>query len=198
MPDGPDPSQVLAEATSATLSGVVNPLSDEDAMKLYQSGNEKGFDLLYEKYRRKILVFHKIHLGSHADLRAADEVQETFRSVVKNRHQFDPQRGSFAAWLYAIAAHQHRRIFSQLACYLRFTATMRNRRVSLRPLFDQRIAFQEALATLSTAQRDVIVLEAQGLTTTEISQALVIPEGTVSSRKHLAVKKLRSILKPKG
>ncbi len=52
-----------------------------------------------------------------------------------------------------------------------------------------------ALARLSAAQRDVVLLsEFSGLSTREIATALDIPEGTVASRKHGALARLRELL----
>jgi RNA polymerase sigma-70 factor (ECF subfamily) len=52
-----------------------------------------------------------------------------------------------------------------------------------------------ALATLSAAQRDVLLLsELAGLSTREIARVLAIPEGTVGSRKFQALARLRERL----
>lgn len=49
-----------------------------------------------------------------------------------------------------------------------------------------------ALATLSAAQRNVVLLaEFSGLSTREIAQVLAIPEGTVGSRRFQALARLR-------
>ena len=54
---------------------------------------------------------------------------------------------------------------------------------------------RDALAQLSPALRDVVLLsEFSGLSTREIAAALGIPEGTVGSRKHVAVTRLRALL----
>jgi RNA polymerase sigma-70 factor (ECF subfamily) len=48
---------------------------------------------------------------------------------------------------------------------------------------------------LPDAQRDVLVLgHLQGLPYSEVSEILGIPEGTVKSRMHAAVKRLRGML----
>jgi RNA polymerase sigma-70 factor (ECF subfamily) len=54
---------------------------------------------------------------------------------------------------------------------------------------------RDALGVLSAAQRDVVVLsEFSGLSTREIAAVLGIPEGTVGSRKHVALARLRALL----
>ncbi|KFL35642.1 hypothetical protein N788_07860 [Arenimonas donghaensis DSM 18148 = HO3-R19] len=56
---------------------------------------------------------------------------------------------------------------------------------------------RRALAALSPGQRKVVLLsEIGGFDTREIAQMLGIPEGTVGSRKHQALARIRKILEP--
>lgn len=137
-----------------------------------------------------------------ADPQSVEEVlQETFVTIWKKAHMFDPTRASASTWIYTIA---------------------RNARIDLlrkegRPGFDpndpalvneaEPSAFQavartedatrirNACATLSPEQREVIHLAFfEDRTHGEIAQVLDLPLGTVKSRIRLAMNHIRAAL----
>ena len=108
----------------------------------------------------------------------------------------DPSR--FDAWLHRLVVH---------ACYVesrgtrRWSARIRTLHVDQDPAPDlagtlaTRQQLETAFRQLSLEQRAVVVLHHyQGLALTEIAEMLGIPAGTVRSRLHHALKRLRTIL----
>lgn len=142
------------------------------------------------------------HAGAgHIDVDEA--VAETFVRAWRSADRYDPQRGSERAWLLGIARHvvadRHR---TQVRRGLRVVTAEPpetpqddsdlNRVV-------ERSFVHDALQTLSDAHRTVLI-EAyyQGRTTREIAARLDIPQGTVKSRLHHALRALRAELIDSG
>jgi len=64
---------------------------------------------------------------------------------------------------------------------------------------DRREALRRALGVLSEEQRSVFHLtEVEGLRYAEVAEVLGVPAGTVASRKHLAVVRLREEMRRRG
>lgn len=73
--------------------------SDEDLMKLYQSGDDKAFEALYLRHSGRVLAF----LQSKSDPQNARELlQETFLKLHRARQKYSPQY-PFLPWLFTIA-----------------------------------------------------------------------------------------------
>ena len=154
-----------------------------------------------------VRAFHREHGPAlHAwarqhstDPRHADDiVQETFVLAWRKQHQYDPARGSERAWLFGIARNvavdQHRRRSRHLRAVP--TADLPE------PLDDtgvERAAetshVRDAVRSLSEAHREVVVeTYYRGRSVRETAERLGIPEGTVKSRLHHAMRALRSEL----
>ena len=59
----------------------------------------------------------------------------------------------------------------------------------------ERVSVWEAMKALASDEREIVMLATvQGYTTREVSEMLGIPHGTVSSKLHRTLKKLRKIL----
>lgn len=128
-------------------------------------------------------------------------MQETFLRVWRTADRFDEGRGTVAAFLFTIARH--------LAVDLW-------RRPSSRPLEPEpdrdiagvadgteemltRLVVDSALASLSVAHREVLLLSYRGdLTQPVIAQVLGIPLGTVKTRAYHALRALKSALAERG
>jgi RNA polymerase sigma-70 factor (ECF subfamily) len=135
-----------------------------------------------------------------SDRQMAEEVvQETVLAAWRKYHQYDPGRGTERAWMFGIArnvaATRHRRSQRHL------------RAVPTDPVADtgiddaelarlaERSLIADAIRALSPDHRDVVAAAYwEGLSTHEIAARLGIPDGTVKSRLHYAMRILRAHL----
>ena len=73
-----------------------------DAVKLWiETKNDVYFTQIYNAYRNLLINYVKRIV--HDDDVAKDIIQDTFVSVVRNIHQYNPIRGKFSTWIYNIA-----------------------------------------------------------------------------------------------
>lgn len=77
--------------------------TDEDLVRAMHRGDDRSFDLLYEKYFNRIYAFVVRRVGSHQV--AEDLVADVFMKAFTNRKAF-VWRGSFTAWIYRIATNR--------------------------------------------------------------------------------------------
>ncbi|GII96244.1 RNA polymerase sigma factor [Sinosporangium siamense] len=175
----------------------------DDAALVEQSHHSpERFAVLYDRYFPEIYRYVAGRLGTQV---ADDLAAETFLVAFRKRESFDAARGQVRAWLYGIATNlvaQHRRSEARRLQALQRTAGERVTDSGHEDLVAQRLTaaavqgrLASALAALSAADRDVLVLTAlAGLGYEEIAQALGISPGTVGSRLFRARRKLRDAL----
>lgn len=169
-------------------------------MRSVQAGDTDAFGELYDRHvTRALRVARSV---GHQSARAEDAVQEGFLSIWRSRASYRPWTGSFQAW--AMTTIRHRAVDS-----------IRSDRAGARPeltdasegvpdsasasLQDEAItrseghALRGTLRQLPDAQAEVIALAFfGGLSHSEITAHLSLPEGTVKGRMRLGLKKLRT------
>ena len=156
-----------------------------------QKGDEPSFAQLVRRHQRRAYAVARAIVLSHED--AEDAVQDAFLHAWRALDRFRPEQ-PFGAWLHRIVANasldvtRRRKIrdADELtdvhASPFRDPAEARDLRERLR----------QALATLPTRQRAVIVLhDVEGFRHAEIGSMLDIPEGTARSDLHHARAQLR-------
>ncbi len=168
-------------------------------MAATRDGDEAGFAALSARWRPRLVNFF---LGLGADRHGAEDcAQETLIRVYRYRDAYRPDH-PFTAFLFTLG----RRAFLDW----RRAGTRWSKRVGAAPLDDSaeapagadstgacgdRIDLAAALATLPRRLRDVVELGAlQGLPYHRVAASLGIPVGTVKSRMHHAVQRLRGLL----
>ena len=120
---------------------------------------------------------------------AQDMVQECFVRLWRNAAQFDPGRGSVAA---DIRKRPSSRPLEQLE------------EGHLPPQMDSvdqilsSLMVRDALDSLTPAHRQVLALNAEGLTQSQIAARLELPLGTVKTRAFWAMRALRAALARQG
>jgi RNA polymerase sigma-70 factor (ECF subfamily) len=127
---------------------------------------------------------------------AEDVVQEVFLQIWRQADRYDPARGVPEAWLCSIARS---RALDRLRrrTKRREDASLAETPASATPDAVDAIAVRKALADLSTEQRRALELAYyQGLTQTEIAEALGEPLGTIKTRIRTAIIRLRQALNP--
>jgi RNA polymerase sigma-70 factor, ECF subfamily len=162
------------------------------------------FGAVFDRHATAIHGYIARRLGRDA---ADDLVAETFLVAFRQRAGYDPDRSSARPWLYGIATRlisrrrrEEMRFFRAIARtgidpaadpVAEPVADAGARRADAQTLH-RRLA--GALALLSAADRDALLLVADGLSYAEAAQALGVPPGTLSSRLARARRRVREEL----
>ena len=171
-------------------------VGDEELMYRVAGGDERALSELYDRYSRPVYATG-VRLLSDVSL-AEEVVQDAFTNVWRRAGTFDPERASFATWLYRITRN-------------RVVDVARKRKV--RPISVGEDPLQtvpggpepeasvdswdvaRALSRIPGEHREVLTLAYfQGLTHKEISQQTDVPLGTIKSRTTAALKRLRRVM----
>ena len=73
-------------------------------IKDFQNGNERAFELLYDKYSGAL--YSVILRMTRNEALSQDLLQETFMSIWNKRHQYNSDKGRFYTWAFRIARHK--------------------------------------------------------------------------------------------
>jgi RNA polymerase sigma-70 factor, ECF subfamily len=160
------------------------------------AGEEIDFERLYRTSRDDVYAYVA---GMVRDRSAAEEVTAVaFERALTRRSSYKPGRGSPRAWLFGIARN---------AAYDELRRTGRTEPAAdpeeqQRPGHDptadlavRRAALAEALAVLSTDERELVALKFEaGLANAEIGAVLDITESNVGTRLSRVVAKLRAAM----
>src|SRR5215472_8970852 len=190
-----DSAEAVARGSGATSAC-------DDATLIAQSRLvPERFGAIFDRHAPSIYRYVARRLGPDV---ADDIVAETFLTAFRRRDRYDPGKPNAGPWLFGIATNligRHRRDEIRL---LRAIARTGFDPVAAEPVADQatdraaasavRRQLAEAVAALSQAHRDVLLLTASGLGYEEVAGALGIPVGTVSSRLVRARRNVRAVL----
>ncbi len=172
--------------------------TDADLLGLMLAGDEDAFTALYRRRQGGVYRFALQMSGSEA--LAEDVVQEVFMVLMREGRNFDPKRGSVAAYLYGITRNHVLRAFERERNFVRFDEGEEDggepaheglvARVDL--LGDLTRAetverLRQAVLALPTHYREVVVLcDLHEMSYLEAAAALECAVGTVRSRLHRA------------
>lgn len=160
-------------------------------------GSREAFGHLYDRHAVAVATVARRFLGGEADV--DDLVHDVFLEAWQRAGDYDPERGSVRAWLL---------VRTRSRCLDRRKSPANARRSALSEetsgeagaadrldwLLDG-ARVRSALARLPDDQRATILLGyCEGLSSSEIASKLSIPIGTVKSRVHAAMQKLRDEL----
>ena len=196
------PRRAVPLLPSGGPTGSSPPLGDPELVARCVRGDEKALELLHARHAPALLRFLERMLRDAA--RAEDVCQEAFLRIWRRAELFDPKRGTFSAWLYRAAANL---AYNRLA--LRSSSESELSALEVLPPADvecpvevasdeerQRLVHQ-ALDDLSVRDRAILTLRhLEERPVAEIAEILGIPEGTVKSRVHYAMQRLKSVLAP--
>lgn len=181
--------------------------TDEELVAAVQGGDGTAFDVLVQRWDRKIQGAAFRVLGS--DDEARDVSQEAFLKAFRGLRSFK-REARFSSWLYQIAMNvcrdrlrrrRGREHVSLDDIIENGEPALRERPVALDALQSRDLARVVAAAVdaLSDEQREVVVLkEYEGLTFPEIASVLGVPLSTVKTRLYRALGQLRAELEKRG
>ncbi len=181
--------------------------SDAELLMNYGNGDESAFTELVHRHEGNLLSYLRRRLGDAA--LAEDVAQATWLQVHRKWDQFDSEK-KFCPWLFTIANHQAidalrrkgRRkevSFDERPADIEgdepFASLFSDREQTPDGVLEERESrewIKDAVCFLPTPLQSVVVLAYyQGKKYREIADELSIPSGTVKSRLHQAVLRLR-------
>jgi RNA polymerase sigma-70 factor (ECF subfamily) len=164
--------------------------SDEDLVRAVRSGEIDAFDVLYQRYSRRLFSY-LLHLSDDR-ARAEDLLQDVFLTALKTK-SLELSPGKFGGWLFTVARNralsEHRKDARKLEVEEPAPSPTPEAEVEKKEAVA--LLFQ-AIGALSEPHRDVLILkEVAGLTYRQIAAVQNVPEGTAKSRLHHAIRSVR-------
>jgi RNA polymerase sigma-70 factor, ECF subfamily len=182
--------------------------TDEELVTAFRGGDLSAFDVLVQRWERKIQGAVYRIMGSSEDAR--DLAQETFLRAYRGLPSFKSE-ARFSSWLYQIALNLCRDRLRQrrgktlvsiddldpaTAARIERTGASAQDVVEAQDLGRMVAA---AMSALPEEQREVIALkEYQGLTFQEIADTLEVPVSTVKTRLYRGLVQMRERLERQG
>jgi RNA polymerase sigma-70 factor, ECF subfamily len=190
----------VVESTGAPALAPDSARADEEArwLQLAASGDKASFGLLYDRYAGLLLGIGVRMLRNRSE--AEDTLHDVFVEVWRRAGDFDAQRGTARAW---VVLRMRSRCLDRLKSPrlarshpLDDKAQERQEAPAQDPLLRlERERVRTALAALSAEQRNLVELAYfHGLSTSEISEKIGVPQGTVKSRLFAARGHLAALL----
>jgi RNA polymerase sigma-70 factor (ECF subfamily) len=175
-------------------------VDEANLVLLAHRGDGAAWETLVRAYQEPVFRLAYLFVGDPDD--AEDVAQETFIRAFQSLHRFDPAR-SLRPWLLSIAANLARNRLRSFSRYLAAVQRMVRSQPEeglpfLRP-GEQRLesrALWQAVRTLKPGDQQIIYLRYfLELSELETAQTLNIPPGTVKSRLHRALERLRGVVR---
>lgn len=176
-----------------------NDSSDEQLVSLMIAGDSGAFNLLYQRYNKRLLYYFYRMLGNSNEL-AQDFLQELFVKVIDKADSFDQSR-KFSTWIFSIAHNMCKNEYRRIESHKNTEIDSFNEILfdDDEPDFDThnidiedftRDLFSE-LENFEEIHKTVFLLHyREGFSLKDISQILDISEGTVKSRLFYTRKRL--------
>ncbi|WP_156323938.1 RNA polymerase sigma factor [Bacillus sp. JCM 19034] len=158
----------------------------------FQSGNDQAFEGIYSILKPTLYSF--IFRYTRDEQLSIDIVQDSFVRLQQRRYDFDRRKGTLKPYLFQIA---YRLMVNKLNRRKKLQALLPFLTPLTKGFIDitDRLTIREAVAKLPEIQRAVILLYYyHDLTQEDISNILQIPIGTVKSRLHNAIGRLKDEL----
>jgi RNA polymerase sigma-70 factor (ECF subfamily) len=171
--------------------------SDEALFQRLTEGDMRAFDRLYDRFERPLFGFLCTQIGDAGE--AEDALHEAFIAVLRERDKVTELR-SFRAWLFEVARNLClNRVRSRKRTGRALEAATQLETVKAPPLgaeqrlerHEQSLLLERAVARLPMPLAEVYRLRATGMSYDEVAEVLRVPVGTVKSRMHEMVKRLR-------
>ncbi|MCZ7646812.1 MAG: sigma-70 family RNA polymerase sigma factor [Planctomycetota bacterium] len=210
-------SAMLAAVEDLPLAEEVElkDLPDEELMKFCQDGDELAFNELFERYQGPALSFIYRMVGDRARTEALG--QEAFLRIFKDAKSYQYPR-SFATWFYTIVRNLCKNELRWRSRHptvsieenvdrsaggegdgLHIGDNLRSKSTDpLEQLVGDELVtkLRDSLESLPEQEREILILNRfQGLKYREIAEVVGLPVGTVRSKIHTALERLRKSVK---
>lgn len=177
-------------------------MTDEQVMLGVQRGDGHAFTILFDRYHRLVLV---TALKILHDAGEAEEVtQSVFFEIYRAAGKFDPSKGTLKVWLLQYAYHRSinrrnylllRQFYNQADFEETQSMEPAARPVSRLQVQELAVVIQQALATLSGAQRRTIQkVFFEGMTLKEVAEQSGESFSSVRNHYYRGLDRLRSCL----
>ena len=180
-------------------------MPDQDLIRQVAQQDKTAFGSLYDRYCQLVLNLAWRVLSERQE--AEDVVQEVFLQVWREAASYDQKRGSLCAWLTTITrsraidkvrSHKSRRIYDHASQdILELDEQLPDREIHQDKNLDNRILIRKAFASLAREQQIAIEMAYyEGMSQTEIAEALKEPLGTIKTRIRSGLTKLKELIGP--
>lgn len=178
-------------------------MSDSDLVSRARQGDEAAYEALVEQHQEAIFRLAYLLLGDRSD--ADDVAQETFIRAFRALDRFDTAR-PFRPWLLQIAANLARnrrraigRYFAALQRMVKAEPDMFAPSAAVDSQHGESPALWQSVRRLERADQEIIYLRYfLELSEADTAETLGIAPGTVKSRLHRALGRLRGMMKQEG
>ena len=172
-------------------------MTEVQHIRLVRQGDQAAWEVLMRMHQEPVFRLAYLLLGDPDE--AEDIAQETFLRAYKALRGFDTER-PLRPWLLRIASNlaynRHRSIGRYLAALTRFTQQEPDRiKSKTNEPDDESQVLWQAVRQMAMPFQEVIYLRYfLDMSENEMAEALEVPAGTVKSRLHRALSKLRGII----
>ena len=168
---------------------------DFNAVNLAIKGDVESFEKLYDDISLDLYKYAFYTLGNAHD--AEDVVSETFLEAIKGIKNLR-QAENFKSWMFKILSARMKR---KISTYVRDKKNVDFEEMLDAPLKSddvnqiENIMLQKALQSITQDERQIVLLATiEGYTTKEVARMLNMPQGTVSSKLHRTLKKMKTMM----
>lgn len=165
---------------------------EDELMIAFQNGDDTALEQIYTLLKPSLYSF--VYRYTRDEQLSIDIVQDSFVKLHRYKHHFDPSKGKLKSYLFQTA---YRLMITKLnrrkkwQTFLPFLTPIVKEEVD----HADRLTVRDAVARLPYKQRGVILLfYYHDMTYEDIAGILDIPKGTVKSRLHKAIQRLKDEL----
>ena len=172
-------------------------MTEAQQIRLARQGDQTAWEALMRAHQEPVFRLAYLLLGDPDE--AEDIAQETFLRAYQALKRFDTER-PLRPWLLRIASNlahnRHRSVGRYIAALTRFAQQDPDRIKStiIQPEHDSHLLWQAVRKMAKPFQEVIYLRYFLDMSESEMVEALDVPAGTVKSRLHRALSKLRGII----